>query len=86
MRKYFLRVAWNLRDNSENIEVTPSLLAKSLLFYVQAIGYFHTKPEYYTGTSFLTQLQGISLLRDSSAEIVGIAVGAFPGVFMSKLL
>ena len=48
MRKYFLRVAWNLRDNSENIEVTPSLLAKSLLFYVQAIGYFHAKPEYYT--------------------------------------
>jgi AraC-like DNA-binding protein len=48
LRKYFLRVAWNLRDNSENIEVTPSLLAKSLLFYVQAIGYFHAKPEYYT--------------------------------------
>jgi AraC-like DNA-binding protein len=48
MKKYHLRVAWNLAEGSENIEVTPGLLAKSMFFYVQAVGRFYALPGYFT--------------------------------------
>ncbi|GAA3412634.1 AraC family transcriptional regulator [Paenibacillus hodogayensis] len=48
MRKYPLQVEWDLAPESENIEVTPSLLAQSMFFYVQAVGRFKALEHYYT--------------------------------------
>ncbi len=48
MKHYRLRAAWDLTEASVNIEVTPSMLAKSMFFYVQAAGHFHALPEYFT--------------------------------------
>ncbi|MCZ8519787.1 MULTISPECIES: helix-turn-helix transcriptional regulator [Paenibacillus] len=48
MRKYPLQVEWDLDPRSENIEVTPSTLAQSMFFYIQAAGHFYAKKEYYT--------------------------------------
>ncbi|MBD0380002.1 AraC family transcriptional regulator [Paenibacillus sedimenti] len=48
MRKYPLLVEWDLDPKSVNIEVTPSLLAQSMFFYVQAVGHFYANGNYYT--------------------------------------
>jgi YesN/AraC family two-component response regulator len=48
MIKYPLHVKWDLLPGSENIEITPSGLAKSMFFYVQAVGRFVAMKEYYT--------------------------------------
>jgi AraC-like DNA-binding protein len=48
MNKYHERAELHWSEGSERIIVTPSLTAKSMLFYVQEIGHFYTLSRYFT--------------------------------------
>jgi AraC-like DNA-binding protein len=48
MKNYLERAAHDWSDNSIRLIITPSLAARAAYFYVEEIGYFRTRPDYFT--------------------------------------
>lgn len=48
MKNYLERAAHDWSENSTRLIITPSLAARASYFYVEEIGYFKTRPHYFT--------------------------------------